>query len=381
MNVLLLVIDALRSDMPWNGYPRDIAPHLTKLHERSVSYPHAYAVSSFTAKSVPAILSGHYPSELFRTTPFFTQYAPRNEMMAEVLQRQGVRTLAGHAHMYLDKPSGLTQGFDVWKLVPGITFDFNKDPYITSQKLTPLAIEILSDPHHTAGRFFGYFHYMDPHDDYQSHPESPKFGKKSRDLYDEEVFYTDLWVRRLLDFVDAQSWAPRTAILITSDHGEAFGEHRTWRHAFEIYDILVHVPLFFLVPGAPRRRVPTWRGQIDLVPTIYDLLGVPVPPDLPGKSLLPEIFGEDVAPRPIICDLPADTHNERRRALIEDGWKLIAFGNDFRYELYNLLEDPEEKNDLHRKDKPRTAAMIARYKQVCATIKDVKASGGPPVKP
>jgi len=377
MNVMLIVVDSMRTDMPWNGYPRAIAPNLTKLYERSVRFPRHYSISSFTSKSVPSILSGHYPSELHRTAPFFSVYQQSNEMMAEVLQRSGVRTLAGQAHAYLDRGSGLTQGFDVWKLVPGITFDYNKDPYVTSQKLTPLAIDMLSDPKNVSPKFFAYFHYMDPHDVYQSHTESPKFGKKARDLYDEEMFYTDLWIQKLLDWVDTQPWGKETAIIVTADHGEAFGEHKIWRHAFELYDVLVHVPLFVLVPGATPREVPAWRSQIDLAPTVYDLLGVQAPAGLPGKSLVPEIFGADEPPRPVICDLPADSHNERRRAMIEDGWKLISFGkNDFRYELYNLNDDPGETKDLYKKDKARAKAMRDRYKQVSGTIKNVKATGG-----
>ncbi len=380
MNVLLVTIDALRSDMPWNGYPREIAPNLTKLHKKSVSYKHHYAVSSFTSKSVPSILSGRYPSELARSTPFFTRYRESNEMMAEVLRKHGIRTVSGQAHMYLDKPSGLTQGFDVWKLVDGITFDYNKDPYITSHKLAPLAMDQLSAPESKTGRFFAYYHFMDPHDVYQPHAESPKFGKRGRDLYDEEIFYTDLWVQKLLDFVDKQSWGANTAIIISSDHGEAFGEHNLYRHAFELYDVLVHVPLMFVVPGAQAREVPAWRSQIDLVPTVYDLMGVPIPEELPGKSLVPEILGEDMPPRPVICDLPADSYNERRRAVIENGWKVIAFGNDVRFEVYNLLEDPTESKNLMRNKDPQALAMVARYKEVSRTVRDVKADGGPPVK-
>lgn len=377
MNVLLLVVDAMRADMPWNGYPRAIAPNLTKLYERSVRFPHHYSISSFTSKSVPGILSGRYPSELHRTAPFFSIYQQSNEMMAEVLQRSGVRTLGGQAHAYLDRGSGLTQGFDVWKMVPGITFDYNKDPYITSQKLTPLAIDMLSDQKNVSPKFFAYFHYMDPHDIYQSHTESPKFGKKARDLYDEEMFYTDLWIQKLLDWVDTQPWAKETAIIVTADHGEAFGEHKIWRHAFELYDVLVHVPLFFVIPGATPREVPAWRSQIDLAPTVYDLMGVQPPADLPGKSLVPELFGATEPSRPIICDLPADSHNERRRAMIEDGWKLISYGkNDFRFEMYNLVNDPGETTDLYKKDKARAKAMRERYRQVSGTIKSVKATGG-----
>ena len=65
-NVLLLTIDSLRADMPWAGYPRPIAPRLEALHRRAVDYTHAYSVSSFTSKSLGALVSGRYPSELAR---------------------------------------------------------------------------------------------------------------------------------------------------------------------------------------------------------------------------------------------------------------------------------------------------------------------------
>src|SRR5580704_17014783 len=168
-NVLLLTIDSLRADMPWAGYPRPIAPRLLALHDRAVAYAHAYAVSSFTSKSLGALVSGRYPSELARTGVFFTQYLRSNEMVCESLADAGVPCVAGMAHAYLAKGyAGFDQGFRDWRLVPGITFDFNTDPYITSDKLTPMAIEMLSDATLTRAPFFAWFHFMDPHDKYQA---------------------------------------------------------------------------------------------------------------------------------------------------------------------------------------------------------------------
>ena len=157
-------------------YERPIAPNLSRLAARSVRYERGYAISSYTSKSVAGMISGRFPSELQRTSPFFTKYDASNEMMAEVLQQAGVRTLSAHAHMYLDKPSGLTQGFDVWELVKGIQFDYNKDPHVTAPQYTELLIDILSKPENTSGRFFAYFHYMDPHHIYNAHKEAPGLG-------------------------------------------------------------------------------------------------------------------------------------------------------------------------------------------------------------
>ncbi|RYE74899.1 MAG: choline-sulfatase, partial [Myxococcales bacterium] len=350
-NVLMISIDSMRADMPWAGYGRDIAPNLTALFKKSTSYTHAYSISSFTSKSLGGFLGGRYPSELKRTGPFFTKYLDENRMFPEMLQEQKVRTISGHAHAYMGKgEGGFEQGFDAWKLVPGISFDYNTDPFVTSQKLTPLAIEMLGDAKNTSGRFFAWFHYMDPHEKYQAHEESPKFGKKARDYYDEEIFYTDLWVGKLLAWVDQQPWAKDTAIVVTADHGEAFGEHKLYRHAFELYEVLVHVPLFVYVPGQPPRAIDQNRSHIDLVPTLFDLLGAKPGAELRGKSFAPELFGAEADARDVIVDLPEDSHNERRRALIHDGWKIIALANDFRYELYDLKADPDEKTDLFKKD-------------------------------
>jgi choline-sulfatase len=376
-NVVLISIDSLRADMPWAGYPRPIAPRLTELEKRSVSYTHAYSISSFTSKSVGGLLGGTYPSAMKRDGEFFTRYYAANVMFPEILQAAGIHTLAGHAHAYLDKGHGFEQGFDDYRVVPGITFDYNKDPYITSQKLTPLAIDMLGKAAEKPGRFFAWFHYMDPHDVYQPHPEQPQFGTKARDLYDGEVLYTDGWVGKLVDFIEAQPWGKKTAVIITADHGEAFGEHNLHRHAFELYDVLVHVPMFFLVPGVAPRHIDVPRSHVDLAPTILDLLGVPKSSELRGESLVPEVVeAHDEPPRPVVCDLPDDSFNERRRALIEGSSKIIALANDYRYEIYDLDKDPGELDNLVKKDPDRAKAMIARYKEISRTIVEEPVKGG-----
>jgi len=382
MNVILLVVDAMRWDMPWDGYERPIAPNLTRLAQKSVRYERGYSISSYTSKSVAGMLSGRFPSELQRTASFFTKYDDSNEFMAEVLQRAGVRTVSAQAHMYLDTGSGLTQGFDAWQIVSGITFDYNKDPHITSPKYTELIMNMLDKPENTSGRFFGYFHYMDPHHIYNAHKEAPDWGGNARDLYDEEIFFTDMWIEKLLEFIESKPWGKNTAIIVTADHGEGFGErvggvekYRIWKHAFELYEVLVKVPLFVYIPGVEAREIPRWRSQIDLVPTIYDLLGVPSPGGLHGASLVPEIYGDVQPERPIVVDLPADTYNRRRRVLIEDGYKLIAFGRDFRFNLYNVKDDPKETTELSHKDRERKKTMVERYREVVSGIKDVDAVG------
>ncbi len=378
-NVLLLTIDSLRADMPWAGYPRPIAPHLQALHDRAIDYPRAYSISSFTSKSLGGLLSGHYPSELARTGVFFTHYFGSNTMLCESLADAGVPCVAGQAHEYLAKGNaGVEQGFRDWRVVPGITFDFNKDPYVTSDKLTKLAIDMLGDASLTARPFLAWFHYMDPHDEYQTH-DGPHWGTHPRDRYDEEVLFTDGWIGKLLDFVSAQPWATRTVIAVSADHGEAFGEHNEIRHGHELYEELVHVPMFFVVPGRGPRTIDVPRSQIDLAPTLRALFALPEDPSLTGRSFAPELLGAEPAPgRDVVCDLPQDDWDERRRSLLHDGLKLISFGDDKRFELYDLAHDPREQSDLFWKRRDLAVPMVERYKDAGRAIRDVAPTGGIP---
>jgi arylsulfatase A-like enzyme len=362
-NVLFVTIDSLRADFPWNGYPRNIAPNLAALAEKCTTYQNAYSVSSYTAKSVAAFLSGHYPSTLYRSGFFFANYANANQFMAETLHQNGIETLAWFGHMYFSRSKGLEQGFDEWRTVPGITFDPETDNHVTSDKMTALGIELLSKPELKTKQFFAWGHYMDPHDQYNRHEEAPNFGNKARDRYDQEVFYTDLWVKKLLDFVDQQSFAKDTYLVISADHGEAFGEHGMYKHAFELWEVLTRVPLMVCGPGIKTQRITERRSHIDLVPTILDLLGQKPEPELLGKSLVPELTGQE-APKnrePIYLELTEDSHNPPRRAIIRGDYKLIWSGPGDKFQLFNLKQDPGEEKDLSKSEPEALKDAVAGY--------------------
>jgi len=381
-NVLFVTIDSLRSDMPWNGYSRAIAPNLTALAEHCTSYTNAHSVSSYTAKSVAAFLSGHYPSTLYRNGYFFAGYSNANQFMAETLSSAGISTLAWTGHMYFAKATGLEQGFGEWRVVPGITFDPETDNHVTSDKMTALGIELLSKPELKTKQFFAWAHYMDPHDQYNRHEEAPNFGNKARDRYDQEVFYTDLWVKKLLDFVQQQSFGADTYLLISADHGEAFGEHGMYKHAFELWEVLTRVPLIICGPGIKAQRIEELRSHIDLPPTIFELLGQAVPADLPGKSLLPELTGAEPAKNrePILLELTEDSHNPARRALIQDHYKLIWSGPGDKFQLFNLKLDPGEEKELSKAEPDKLKELIAAYRAAWAKLAMVEPYGNMKLK-
>src|SRR5262249_25222611 len=159
----LLSVDSLRADMPWAGYARPIAPNLTALEQKSVTFTRAYAVSSYTSTSVAGLLASKLPSELKRDGFFFNTFHKDNVFFPELLQARGIRTLAAQAHGYF-KDAGYNQGFDKWELVPKLKFDPTTDPNITSPEHERLAEKLLGDPALENQRFFAWFHFMDPHD-------------------------------------------------------------------------------------------------------------------------------------------------------------------------------------------------------------------------
>jgi choline-sulfatase len=378
LNVILLSIDSMRQDMPWNGYPKPIAPNLARLAEESVVYSHAYAVSSYTAKSVAAFLASRYPSSLYRSGWFFTDYAKPNVFVGEVLHDHGVRTMGIQGHVYFGRGKQLDQGFDVWEVVPGISFDPTTDKNVTSHKMTDIGIKVLGDPANTAKPFFAWLHYMDPHDEYIKHDESPDFGKGNRARYDSEIFFTDLHVGRLLEFAKKQPWWEKTAVIVTADHGEGFGEHGMYKHAFWLWEMLARVPLFVHAPGATPARIDAKRSHVDLAPTILDLEGIrDVPPSFVGKSLVKEIYGaEKPGDRdPIVLDLPVDSHNPEIRAIVVGTLKLIVY-DGARCELYDLAADPDELHDLAKTEPEKLASMKAAEALARSRIPFVESYGG-----
>ncbi|GMV18776.1 MAG: sulfatase [Polyangiaceae bacterium] len=368
LNILLITIDALRADMPWLGYPRAIAPNLTRFAEKAVVYTHASALSSYTSMSLGGLMSARYPSELPRSGLATSAFGPEALMLAEVLKAGGLKTLAVHGHVYFQGDTGMSQGFDDWRVVPKITTLPAREGHIVDDKLADMLIEGLKE--HGSGRFFAWVHFMDPHFAYARHEGQPRFtgsaygdagsvvppgtplgevGQSLRNLYDGEVLFTDAQVGRVLDFVERQPWADKTAVVISADHGEAFGEHKsTFEHGYTLWEVLTRVPLLIRVPGLPPARIDTRRSHIDLGRTLCELAGVPAPESFRGVSLVPELGGARPPVRDIVIDMPYTDQAPRRRALITGGKKIVVTETEQVPQVFDLDADPAEQNDLGR---------------------------------
>ena len=359
-NVLMITVDTLRHDLGYAGYPKPITPNIDALALRSTIFDRAYSTASFTPKSLGPMMIGRYSSETLSYREHYTTFHAPNVFLAERAHAAGVKTFAAMCHRYFTFKSGFTQGFDTFDtsaMPPGMT---DSDTRFTSEQLTNVALQMLAKPANVTGpsRFFAWFHYFDPHAPYVSHKGAPDLsakdrsaGARARAIYDEEVWFTDLHIGRLLDYVKAQPWAADTAIILTADHGEAFGEHGHWKHGRELWEPLVRVPLVVHVPGTKPRHIATNRSHVDLAPTVVHLLGAPGDRALRGKTVLPDVFsnpGAALEERDIYIDMPEGPFNEMRRAIImspSPGTKLIE--RDGRhFELYDLAADPNETANL-----------------------------------
>jgi arylsulfatase A-like enzyme len=404
-NVILITVDTLRPDLGFMGYKfQTISPNLDKLAEKATVFEHAYSMASYTGKAVGPMLIGKYPSETRTDFSHFNTYYDSNVFVAERVASAGARTFGGMCHWYFKNPTGLRQGFQVWDtsaIPPGMG---DNDSAITSDRMSDLALKLLQQPENTTPapasedvdgaapveadggtvkkrRFFAWFHFFDPHAQYVPHSGAPDFTGavgNARPLYNQEVWFTDKHIGRVLDYVASQPWADETAIVMTADHGEAFYEHGMLWHGSEIWEELIHVPLIVYVPGVEPRRVPQKRSHIDLAPTILDLMGVPIPEDgeLRGRSLLGDVYlpkDAEHEERDVYVDMPAGPFNGVKRAVIygpTPGMKLLHSGG-YNYQLFDLTSDPDERKDLSS-DKDKLKEAIARMNAVRGRLKEIE---------
>jgi arylsulfatase A-like enzyme len=179
-------------------------------------------------------------------------------------------------------------------------------------------------------------------------------------LYDAETYFTDRELGRLFDTLRERELYEDTLVIVTSDHGEAFGEHDGFGHYKALYEELVRVPLVIHVPGQESKTVDSQVGLADLSPTVLDYLGLETPDTVSGESLRPLIEGdrsERVDERHVIGHGdPLGVRTER--------WKYIWWVRDgdepIDAELFDLRADPEETTDVSA-DNPKLVEAFDEY--------------------
>jgi arylsulfatase A-like enzyme len=379
LNVLLIVVDTLRFDhVGCYGHPRDTSPAIDRLASEGVRFERAYATAPWTKPSVASMITGLYPSahgaNLLEST-----VDESLRTLAEILRDRGYATGGVVSHAMLTTRRGFAQGFEIYR-----EGDARGHRYVSTPGVTSKAIGLLDRFSQEERPFFLFVHYFDPHYSFVRHPgigfAEADAGRLSgnetvhelrsmlheltedelrflRDLYDEEIRFTDEGIDRLLAQVWELGLDANTLIVVTADHGEEFRERGWLGHTRSLYEELLRVPLIVRVPGAAARArtVSEPVSLVSLTPTILELIGID-PGDIrfQGESLAAQIQGgAAVRPGTIFAevdyragDLELPIKRAQKKAIIKGRFKLIRDDSTGGIEVYDLERDAGEQKDL-----------------------------------
>jgi arylsulfatase A-like enzyme len=373
-NLLFLLLDTLRADhLGSYGYERSTSPMLDQLAASGVRFDRHLAQSSWTKASMASLWAALNPARTGITR--YDHVIPEQARMpAEILKEAGFVTAGIFRNGWVASTFGFQQGFDVYTrphpgpLPPDVAV---KNPTITErgtdEDALGSAIEFLRI--HGQERWFIYLHLMDVHE-YLYDEQSAVFGGSYADIYDNSILRLDALIGVLLAHLADMGLAEKTIVAVASDHGEAFLERGYEGHARALFRETTEVPFllsfpFRLEPGVVVR---SRTRNIDVWPTLLDLVGLSMPEGLDGRSLKPEILAAVADDPSADGDLPAMAHLDRnwgRRdkpenlsvSIVDGSLRYVRLPGGQVEQLFDAEEDPAELRDRAAED-PESLARL-----------------------
>ena len=285
--IILISIDTLRADaLGCYGNANNPTPHLDWLANHGVLFENSIAPTPLTLPSHTTLLTGLHPLQHGVLVNSKTALSKEVGTLAEQLHDAGWKTGAIVSSAILHHRYGLARGFDDYRdnfFADMTVRGDNSFDLIDARVTTREAIEWIQS-HRDADRFFLFLHYIDPHAPYVP---PPRFARAFPDQpYLGEVAFVDAQVGRLMRFMEKENLLEGTLWIVTSDHGEALGQHGVRTHGCFLYDEIIRVPLILSGAGVEEAKVAHETvGLIDVAPTILDLAGLEPDPSLPGHVL------------------------------------------------------------------------------------------------
>ena len=300
-NVLLITLDTLRADALGSYGGQAATPNLDALAAHGARFTFAHAHAVVTLPSHTSILTGRLPYEHGMRDNAGFRVKDGTQTLATRLKPLGFATGAFVGGFPLTKRFGLTPGFDVYddqisEMKSDVTFTL---PERRADAVVTRAVDWIRQ---TPGKFFGWVHLFDAHHPYDAPGE---FKTKYSRAYDGEVAWIDKALEPLLTHLRT---LPRpTTVIVTSDHGESLGEHGEETHGMFAYEATLRVPLIIATVGAANATphsaskgltIESPARQIDIAPTVLDIVSGPLDGTWLGSSLRPVISAGDRADRP-----------------------------------------------------------------------------------
>ncbi len=370
-NVVIVLLDAAGAKhFTTYGYQRATTPNIEKLFQQGVQFDKAYCQAVYTLASTTSMMTGLDP---FRHQLYDRQnkLPDQIETLAERFAKNGYTTATFVANGNVSPNFGNTQGFQFIREVhnePGYT-GWGSD---ITNRFTEWLQTLNRDKN-----FFVYLHYREPHGPFNppqefkhqfTDPNYDRFKEASDEMrrklqtgevipiqadydfitaaYDENLRYGDYEVGRLMRKLKDMKLYDRTIVIVTADHGEAFWEHGFQGHNSQLYEESAHIPMIIKFTSKTDfhgKHIKTPVRTIDLYPSLVDLLEIPNKDmDVDGMSFIPYLIAEKSQQVPIFCQTLA----QQAYSYTEGNFKYIFQRLTGQEELYDLKNDPQEKNNL-----------------------------------
>lgn len=372
-NVLLVTLDTTRADhLGAYGYAAAETPNIDALAHRGVLFAEATSPAPLTLPAHASIMTGTYPTYHGIRVNGNTALGQGQTTIAETLRERGYATGAWVAAFVLDGRWGMNQGFEVYD----DRFDLGKYKHLDLGTVQRPANEVVDAAlawldRHEKDPFFAWVHLYDPHTPYEPpEPFRSRHGPRGlAGLYDGEIAFADQQLGRCLSWLQEHGLEDRTVVVVMGDHGEALGNHGEASHGYFVYDDTLHVPLIVATPFASLRgvRVAAQVSSVDVLPTLFELLGIPIPKLAHGRSLVPMML----EPR---RDWATWAYGESMTPNIQFGWSSLHTLRSSRYklikaprpELYDLAADPGEATNVIARNPAVAEEMRQRLDRLMA---------------
>jgi arylsulfatase A-like enzyme/Flp pilus assembly protein TadD len=368
-NLILITLDTTRADA-LNPYGQMLvtSPNIDRMAREGVLFEQVASSSPSTLPAHATLLTGQYPPAHGVRSNSGYRLPAAVLTLAEILQSRGYRTGAEIAAPVLDAARGLVQGFEQYRdtrshevetieaASEGAAAGDMALEERPASDITRFGKRFLDA--HANERFFLWLHYFDPH---LFHVRRPEYARQiPDDGYLAEVLYTDDQLGHLLAHLEAKGLRERTLVVVVADHGEGRGEHDERTHAFFLYETTIRVPLLLWGPKSlpAGTRVRSLVRTVDVLPTVLELLGIPLPGGLSGRSLRPLLDAPERDPGLSAysesVEFSAAFRGAPLRSLRRGPWKYI---HQVEPELYHLGDDPNERVNLASAHPDRVRAL------------------------